>query len=153
VSLEDAIRDISDSLLALRDEAAMWRLSFFRIPRPKQFSVTLIRERKDGDMQLLTYSATFPAVPENTDVETQVFSVTVDGASSTSEELPASATNAQFEVRQDATVTLSLAYKDDAGNVSAERTQTFVARDTIPPTQPGDFGEVTLISERTVPDA
>lgn len=105
-------------------------------------------------MDLLTYEADLPAVPEGTDVAGQVFTVSVDGTARPEVELDKAATvSSDFEVPQGSTVALSLVYVDDAGNRSAARTQEFVAQDTIAPSEPGDFGEVRLKSERTVPDA
>jgi hypothetical protein len=101
-------------------------------------------------MDMLTYEAAFPGVPAGTDVAKQVFVATANGVDVKNEELEASAVSATFEVEQGANVSLSLVYVDDAGNRSAARTQDFVATDTIAPEAPGEFGAVTLISERTV---
>lgn len=100
-------------------------------------------------MDILKYEAALPAVPPNTDVASQVLVVTVDGTARTPQELSGTASIATFEVPQDSAVDLSLTYVDDAGNVSAPRTQSFVAVDTIAPTEPGPFGEIQVIGERT----
>jgi hypothetical protein len=101
----------------------------------------------------LTYEATLPTVPAGTDVTSQRFSVVEDGVAQAEQTLAKDATTATFEVTQGASVDLSLTYVDDAGNVSAPRTQSFVAQDSLPPDAPGDFQEIKVVSERTVPDA
>jgi hypothetical protein len=103
-------------------------------------------------MDLLLYEATLPTVPAGTDVASQVLSVSANGTAQPDQTLDKTATTAQFEVAQGSSVDLSLVYVDDGGNRSAPRTQSFVANDTIPPEAPGEFGAVTLISERQVPD-
>lgn len=104
-------------------------------------------------MDFLTYEATLPTVPAGTDVVSQQLVVSADGAAVLSQELAVDATTATFEVPEGSTVDLALAYTDNAGNLSPPRTQSFVAQDTIAPDAPGDFGEMRLVSERTVPDA
>lgn len=144
-----AIERIASALFALRDEAAQWRLQLFHIPRPRPFKVTPISERKENDMDILKYEATLPAVPAGTDVASQEFDVSVDGAAQVTQTLGADATTATFEVPQGSNVSLALRYVDDAGNKSADQTQEFVANDTIAPDAPGEFGAITLVSERT----
>lgn len=100
-------------------------------------------------MDILTYEANLPAVPSGTDVASQLFDVSVDGTAQPQQTLGKDATTATFEVPQNSNVTLSLVYVDDGGNQSAPRTQEFVAKDTIAPDAPGDFGEVKLVGERT----
>ncbi len=144
-----AIRYVGDALFALRDEAAQWRKSKYHVPRPQPFTVTLISERRENDMDFLKYEAALPAVPAGTDITTQLFDVSVDGAPQPQQSLGKDATAATFEVTQDSAVSLSLIYVDDAGNSSAAQTQSFVAKDTIAPDAPGAFGEIKLVSERT----
>lgn len=100
-------------------------------------------------MDLITYRATFPALPAGTDIVSQLFDVAADGADQPTQTLGKDATSADFEVPQDANVSLRLVYVDDAGNHSQPSTQQFVAIDTIAPDAPGAFGEITAISERT----
>lgn len=99
-------------------------------------------------MDILTYEADLPDVPEGTDVQTKELTVTVDGTAREPQSLPLDAAVATFEVPQDSSVTLSLVYVDDGGNRSAARDQTFTAADTIAPDAPGDFGEIRLTGER-----
>jgi hypothetical protein len=151
VALEDEARRIADALegiLEILADAAPPLL-----PQPQPFTVRLISERREGDMDLLTYEATLPTVPPATDVASQVFSVTANGTAQPEQTLDKTATAATFEVPQAASVDLALVYVDDGGNRSAPRTQSFVANDTIAPDAPGEFGEVRLVSERQVPDA
>ena len=103
-------------------------------------------------MDLLTYEATLPAVPEGTDVASQVLSVVVNQTPQAEQTLDKTATIATFEVPQGSNVDLSLVYVDDGGNRSEPRMQSFVATDTIPPSAPGEFGEIKVVSERVVPD-
>ncbi len=144
-----AIDRVADALFALRDESIEWRRSMFHVPRPEPFTITLISERRENDMDLLTYEATLPAMPAGTDVVSQAFDVSVDGAARPTQTLGKDATTATFEVPQDTSVDLKLTYVDDAGNQSQPQTQTFVAKDTIAPSAPGDFGAIKLVSERT----
>lgn len=150
MSLEQAVfNGLNNVAQALREIAVA--IGAPRLPTPKPFTVRLISERKENDMDLLTYEATLPTVPPGTDVASQTLSVVVDGTAQADQELASDATTATFEVPQGSNVSLSLVYKDDGGNVSAPKTQDFVASDTIPPMAPGDFGAITLVSERTVP--
>lgn len=105
-------------------------------------------------MDLHTYEADLPAVPAGKDVVSQIFTASVGGVEVVSQELATDVTvSPQYEVQEGATVDLSCVHKDNAGNLSPARTQQYVATDTIPPDAPGEFGEVRLVSERTVPDA
>lgn len=144
---------IAAAIYAAVNEAAKWRRLFFPIPQPQPFTIELVSERRQNDMDFLLYRATFPAVPPGTDVASQVFDVTVDGALKSSTPYSKDVTNAEFEVPQDSHVKLALRYIDDGGNASSPREQEFDAKDTIAPDAPGEFGEVTLIGERVVPDA
>lgn len=88
----------------------------------------------------------------STDVEKQVLTVRSslgDTEDTSVVELAKDATKATFEVKQDSVVRLALYYVDDAGNKSGETyAQEFVAKDTIAPEAPGDFGAITLTGER-----
>lgn len=120
---------------------------------PDPFTISPVAERKTFTMNLLTYRVSLPAAPANTDIVRQSLAVSIDGADAGSVDLATNRDSAEIEVKQDATVSLRLTYVDDAGNVSATREQTFVARDTIAPDAPGEFGEICLVGERNVPDA
>lgn len=111
--------------------------------KPKFGKLKLIGEKMADE---LTYRLTLH--PPGTDVETQVLSVTCgsDGDVETFE-LSASEDIVEFMVHQDAEVTLSLYYVDDAGNQSQVTTANFVAIDTIAPDAPGSVGTVELVGE------
>lgn len=142
MALEDEIRRLA---IAIERFTA---LAFPPLPRPEPFTIRLISERRENDMDILTYEADLPDVPEGTDVQTKELTVTVDGTAREPQSLPLDAAVATFEVPQDSSVTLSLVYVDDGGNRSAARDQTFTAADTIAPDAPGDFGEIRLTGER-----
>ncbi len=148
MTLEASVQHVADALFAIRDELALQRQGPPKPPTPKPFTVTLISERTEDDMDFLTYSATLPKVPAGTDVTTQLFDVSVDGTAQPQQSLAKDAGTATFEVPQDSNVSLSLVYVDDAGNKSAPQAQAFVAKDTIAPEAPGAFGEITLTGER-----
>jgi hypothetical protein len=151
VSLESAINRLADAGFAIAEAIGG---SSKPLPQPGPFSIRLVSERRVNDMSdFLTYEATLPTVPAGTDVTSQRFSVVEDGVAQAEQTLAKDATTATFEVTQGASVDLSLTYVDDAGNVSAPRTQSFVAQDSLPPDAPGDFQEIKVVSERTVPDA
>lgn len=145
--IADSLADVAASIRYFADKAYPSSL-----PRPKPFTVKPISERRENDMDFLTYEATLPAVPAS-DVTSQSLVVTVDTVARAPQELAKEATTATFEVPQGSNVSLSLTYADDATppNVSAPREQSFVANDTIAPTAPGEFGEIKVISERTEP--
>lgn len=137
------LKDIADSIRYFADRAYP-----SKIPRPKPFTIKLISERRENDMDILIYEADLPAVPEGTDVQEQELTITVDGVARDPQNIPLESAVATFEVPQDSEVSLSLVYVDDGGNRSAAREQTFTAIDTIAPDAPGDFGEIRLTGER-----
>jgi hypothetical protein len=143
VSLEKAISELASAIRYAANRLAPGP------PRPAAFTIKLISERRENDMDFLTYEADLPTVPDGTDMQEQRFSVVVDGGAPADQTLDKAATVATFEVPQGSAVDISLVYVDDAGNVSAPRTQAFTAVDTITPESPGDFGEVRVVSERT----
>jgi hypothetical protein len=120
---------------------------------PAPLTVKPISERRENDMDFLTYEATLPVVPPNTDITKQDLVLVVDHVVQPTIELPVDAKTVTFEVPQDSHVVLTFRYIDDAGNSSADTTQEFDAKDTIAPDAPGNFGEIKVVSERTVPDA
>jgi hypothetical protein len=126
-------------------------------PTPDPITVwRLLSERKENDMWILTYEAKLPAVedvPANSDVQEQKIKVLVDGAEFQTQTVPRLADVVTFEAPKGKTVKLERSYIDDDGNEGpATASQEFVARDTIPPGAPGDFGEITNLGEREVPD-
>ena len=92
----------------------------------------------------------FPAIqPENDDVEQLEFSYSVNGAEAVVELLPKETALKELTFPQDARVSLSLVYLDDATptpNRSPASTREFVALDTVPPAAPGELG-VEVIGE------
>lgn len=118
----------------------------------------LLGERKDINMWLLKYEADLPPVPDtdqNKDVVAQRVATEVDGvAFGESQDVPVATKVVTFEVPKGKTVRLQSTLVDDDGNpgdVSAF-SQEFVAKDTIKPGAPGDFGEIRLLGEREVSD-
>ncbi len=115
------------------------------LPRPGLMQITAPTE-KDG---MLVYQAQLPALPDPLgDVVKQHLIVTSNGVSIVDVDLDLTAVKSpEFKVADDADVTLSLTYVDDAANVSAPSEQSFTAIDTIPPDAPGAFGTVELLRE------
>ena len=100
-------------------------------------------------MDILTYEAELPDVPEGTDVETQRLTVSVDGVASEPVALTVDTDTYQFDVPQNSEFVLSMVHVDDAGNESeAVVAGPFTAIDTIAPQAPGGFGEIRLVAER-----
>lgn len=127
------------------------------IPTPEPITVwRLLSERKEDEMFLLTYEADLPAIaesPENSDVIAQRIKVVVDGEEVSRQDLPKLAEKVTFEVQKGKTVHLERSLVDDDDNEGPSvASQDFVARDTIPPSAPGDFGQIRNIGEREVPD-
>lgn len=98
---------------------------------------------------MLKYEAAFPTMPTGTDIVSQRFTVSFLEETQ-DQELGVEATSAQFLVPDAVSVTISLRYVDDAGNVSEPSTQNFMSHDTIPPDAPGAFGTITLLGEEPV---
>jgi hypothetical protein len=87
------------------------------------------------------------APPVDSDVVERQLTIDVGNETPKVVTFPANATNlGEVQAEQGATVTLSLVDLDDAGNPSEPAVVEFVATDTIPPAQPGQFG-VTLVRE------
>jgi hypothetical protein len=106
--------------------------------------LSVIPRRKTVPNQL-TYSIV-AAPPSDADVVERILTVTIDGDSSAK---PYPGDTSKFDdltVQQDANVILSLVDVDDAGNRSGATSVTFVAADTIPPSDPSGLG-VTLVGE------
>lgn len=163
--IEDPFVDLNAKVDALTAKVDGLRALIFGLYRPhllpgKKLSLALIGETRKPYMasfvDFLTYEADLAGLASlgATDVEKQVLTVRSsfgDTEESTVVELARDATKAVFEVRQDSVVRLALYYVDDAGNRSGETySQEFVARDTIAPEAPGDFGAITLTGERRV---
>lgn len=121
-------------------------LAMLVLPVPGPLKPALVAE-EENDM--LVYKVAFPPKPATpVDITTQRFTVSVEGESVLEADYPIDVTESEeFKVNDDDEVTLSLVYVDDAGNTSGATSQTFVAKDTIPPDAPGPFGEATLVRE------
>lgn len=122
--------------------AQVRRLAFKMGGPPHAFHVSLIALESG----MLIYSVTAgPAV--DADVSSRRLSVMVNGEVSSTVDHPASTTSfGEIVAPQDATVVVTLVDVDDAGNESPPSFYEFVAKDTIPPSQPGSLG-VTLVRE------
>lgn len=106
--------------------------------------LTVLPRRKTVPNQL-TY-AIVAAPPSDADVVERILTVTLDGEA-TSKPYPGETSKFDdLTVPQGANVILSLVDVDDAGNRSGAATVSFVATDTIPPSDPSGLG-VTLVSE------
>lgn len=101
---------------------------------------------KERIREMLVYSLTCaPAV--DADVITRKLTITVNGEGRNPVQFPASFTNlGEFAFADDDNVVLTLCDVDDAGNASEPAVLEFVAKDTIAPAKPGEFG-VTLVRE------
>jgi len=87
------------------------------------------------------------APPVDSDVVERQLTIEVGTEAPKVVTFPSGATSlGEVQAEQGATVTLSLVDLDDAGNPSEPAVVEFVATDTIPPAQPGQFG-VTLVRE------
>jgi hypothetical protein len=108
-------------------------------------------------MDLRTYDIELPAVPElspdGDPIVTQFFHHTVNGVMQPEQELAVDAMKVRVEVPQAASVDCVAEHQDDDGKRGPAKTQTFIAADDVGPDAPGDFGAITFIGERTVPDA
>lgn len=124
-----------DRLTAKVRRQSMW----LRQPR---LVVRVLRQEKN----MLVYAVT-AGLPVDGDVVERRLTIEVAGAEPEQRTYNGTDTDlGEVRVEQDATVTLSLVDVDDAGNVSEPAVVTFQANDTIPPSQPGQFG-VALVRE------
>lgn len=142
MSLEAAIFALADAIVYATNRA-------FGPPKPQPFTINLESERRENDMDILTYRVQLAAVPSGTDVVTQTLVVSVGGEARPAVTLAPDELEHVFEVPQDSEVSLSLTHTDDAGNVSPARTHSFTANDTLSPNTPDGFESVSLIGERT----
>jgi hypothetical protein len=115
------------------------------VPRPKSLRVKQIG--RDVMADVLVYKVSVGPVTDKDVVERQL-AVAVDGvAVGEVKVFSADSTDlGEIRVKQDDKVVLTLVDVDDAGNRSEPAVFEFVARDTLPPAQPGAFG-VTLVAE------
>lgn len=158
-------KGVEDKLNALTDEIKHLRALVFGLYRPRMLPGEKIHLSQVSEsrrlvmgtyVDYLTYEVDLTPVvpPSQSDVVKQLLKVSVTTGNTGSvavAELDRDATKAVFEVPQDATVRLGLQYVDDAGNLSSITfSQEFVAKDSIAPNAPGDFGAITVKSERRV---
>lgn len=110
--------------------------------RPVGFSVHLTRE---VDFMLVYSVTAAPAV--DSDTVKRVLTVTINGEVQSTTEYPAPAASfSEVSASHGDQVVLTLVDVDEAGNESAPAVVTFTAADTLPPSQPGEFG-VSLVRE------
>jgi hypothetical protein len=121
-----------------------WRTLAVPTSAPVGLRVIQLRSNQMADMLSYKVSA---GVPVDGDVVSRVVTVTVNGESKGSTSYAGDSVElGVISVPQDSNVVLTLVDVDDAGNSSEPATVTFVAVDTVAPTQPGFFG-VTLVGE------
>lgn len=117
-----------------------------RTIHPIAFHVKLVRKERDNFMALV-YSVTSGPVVDQ-DVSERRLSITVNGETvEQARVFPSDTTSfGELSFAQGDNVVLTLVDVDDVGNVSQPAVLEFVASDTIPPSQPGEFG-VSLVRE------
>jgi len=117
-----------------------------RTIHPNAFRIKLVRTDKRSNSMALIYNVTAGAVVD-ADVVGRKLSVVVNGEDRGVTDYPADTTSfGELSFSDNDSVVLSLVDVDDAGNSSSPAVLEFVALDTIPPAQPGEFG-VTLVRE------
>ena len=117
-----------------------------RTIHPNAFRVKYVRTDKRGHVMALVYNVTAGAAVD-ADVVERKLSVVVNGEDRGNTSFPAETTSfGELSFGDNDNVVLTLVDVDDAGNVSSPAVAEFVATDTIPPAQPGEFG-VTLVRE------
>ena len=96
----------------------------------------------DGRLKLAEFARKVDA-----DVVERKLSVVVNGEDRGTTSFPAETTSfGELSFGDSENVVLTLVDMDDAGNSSSPAVAEFVATDTLPPVQPGEFG-VTLVRE------
>lgn len=116
------------------------------LPRPSRFGESsLLREEEMG----LVYQTDLPPNPaEKKDTVSKHLVVKADDNVVLDVQLPFEATvTPEYKVPQDSGVELLLTHVDDAGNESGPAVSRFIAKDTVAPDAPGDFGESRLLRE------
>jgi hypothetical protein len=117
-----------------------------RTIHPQAFRAKCVRQVKRGKYMALVYNVTAGSVVD-ADVVNRRLSVVVNGVDRGTNEYPADTTSfGELSFSDNDSVVLTLVDVDDAGNSSSPAVVEFVAADTLPPAQPGDFG-VTLVRE------
>ena len=117
-----------------------------RTIHPNAFRVKYVRTDKRGLNMALVYNVTAGAVVD-ADVVERKLSVVVNGEDRGSTSFPGETTSfGELSFGDSENVVLTLVDMDDAGNSSSPAVAEFVATDTLPPAQPGEFG-VTLVRE------
>lgn len=96
---------------------------------------------------MLVYAVS-AAAPVDSDVVERRLTVEINGGEAATTAFPGEATDlGEVKADRDASVLLSLVDVDGDGNVSEPATFSFVATDTIAPSQPGSFGVSLLRQE------
>ena len=117
-----------------------------RTIHPNAFRAKYVRTFIKGNEMALVYNVTAGAVVD-ADVVERKLSVVVNGEDRGTTSFPAETTSfGELSFGDSDNVVLTLVDVDDAGNSSSPAVAEFVATDTIPPAQPGEFG-VTLVRE------
>jgi hypothetical protein len=117
-----------------------------RAIHPVAFRVKHVRTEKRNNIMALIYNVTAGAVVD-ADVVERKLSVVVNGEDQGVSSFSSDTTSfGELSFADNDVVVLSLVDVDDAGNSSSPAVAEFVATDTIPPVQPGEFG-VTLVRE------
>lgn len=116
--------------------------------RPEKPEVVVLQVRSKPMADVLTYRVSAPA-PTDADVVSRLLTVAVNGKETVSTSFDGATTDlGTFDVPQDSVVDLSLVDVDDSGNKSEPAVFSFVAVDTVAPSQPGALG-VTLEGEKS----
>jgi hypothetical protein len=121
-----------------------------RTIHPNAFRVRFVRTKvitkKGENVMALIYTVTAGAVVD-ADVVERKLSVVVNGEDRGVTSFPKETTSfGELSFGDNDNVVLTLVDVDDAGNSSSPAVAEFVATDTLPPVQPGEFG-VTLVRE------
>ena len=120
--------------------------AYMRTVCPIAFSKMLVRTESKGNIMALVYAVEAGPVTVS-DVVSRKLSVTVNGTEVSSKEYSKDTTAfGELGFGDNDKVVLSLVDVDDAGNASQPAVLEFVASDTLPPPQPGEFG-VRLVRE------
>ena len=123
---------------------------WYETVRPCGFGFLFQKDERYSEMsQVFTYVQGLITPPAG--VANQRLVVSVDGTAQDPIIVDAAATSVEFKVGPaGATVVVSLAYEDAAGNVSDAIENQFVIVDKIPPVAPAGFGEITQTAEEDV---
>ena len=148
--LADGQAATNAALTAIRKDLVYLRRAVAKLllPVPGPLEPRLKAERNDN---MLVYTAGIPALSEAEQAQVtagELVSIRFRDNKGVVTDLPVDAAESpEFTAADDEEVTISLTNVDNAGNESTAVTQTFAAKDTIPPEAPGGFGEIKLVRE------